>query len=152
MKFWILFQNRIIQNNLLILKIQFYEWHYWQLEFRGVGCTKQSQVSQLAIALASCTLFEIDVWHENSVLTWPEEQDQRGCGGSSTSSNWILMSCQPCWVTSGQSNPGHKQVHISKLFSYICVYQPSVKSVYKTNHFANIKHTYTNIRHKFLKS
>ena len=58
---------------------------------------------------------------------------------NSSSSNWILMSCQPHRVTSG-----HKQIHISKLFSHI--YQPSVKSVYKTNHFANIKqniHTQT---------
>ena len=69
---------------------------------------------------------------------------------SSSSSNWILMSCQPHRVTSGQSNSGHKQMHISKLFSHI--YQPSVKSIYKTNHFTNIKHTYKNIRHKFLKS
>ena len=38
--------------------------------------------------------------------------------------NWILMSCQPSVI--------------------------SVKSIYKTNHFANIKHTYTNITHKFL--
>ena len=53
------------------------------------------------------------------------------------------MSCQPYRVTSGQSNSGHKQILISKLFSHI--YQPSVKSIYKTNHFANIKHTYTNI-------
>ena len=45
------------------------------------------------------------------------------------------MFCQPHRVTSGQSNSGHKQIHISKLFSHI--YQPSVKSVYKTNHFAN---------------
>ena len=27
------------------------------------------------------------------------------------SSNWILMSCQPHRVTSGQSNSGHKQIH-----------------------------------------
>ena len=60
-------------------------------------------------------------------------------GSSSSSSNRILMSCQPLRVTSGQSNSGHKQIHNSKLFSHI--YQPSVKSVYKTNHFANIKHT-----------
>ena len=38
-------------------------------------------------------------------------------GGSS--SNWILMSCQPQRVTSWQSNSGHKQIHISKLFSRI---------------------------------
>ncbi len=62
---------------------------------------------------------------------------------SSSSSNWILMSFHPHRFTSG-----HRQ--ISKLFSHI--YQPSVKSVYKTNHFTNIKHTYTNIRHKFSKS
>ena len=54
--------------------------------------------------------------------------------------NWILMSCQPHRVTSGQSNSGHKQMHISKLFSYIYIfYKPFVKSVHKTNHFANIK-------------
>ena len=47
------------------------------------------------------------------------------------------MSCQRHRVTSGQSNSGHKQMHISKLFSYI--YNPFVKSVHKTNHFANIK-------------
>ena len=72
-------------------------------------------------------------------------------GSSSSSSNRILMSCQPHRVTSGQSNSGHKQIHISKLFSHM--YQPSVnvKSVYKTNHFVNIKHIYTNIRHKFSK-
>ena len=58
----------------------------------------------------------------------------------SCSSNWILMSCLPCRVTSGQSNSGHKQIHISKLFSHI--YQPSVKSIYKTDHFTNIKHTW----------
>ena len=67
-----------------------------------------------------------------------------------SSSNWILMSCQLHRVTSGQSNSGHKQIHISKLFSHI--YQLSVKSVYKTSHFTDIKHTYANIRHKFSKS
>jgi len=67
----------------------------------------------------------------------------RKCTRQKSSSNWILMSCQPHRVTSGQSNSGHKQIHSSKLFSHI--YQPSVKSIYKTNHFANIKHTYTNI-------
>ena len=53
-------------------------------------------------------------------------------------SNWILMSCQPHWVTSGQSNSGHKHMHISKLFSYIYIYKPFVKSIHKTNHFTNI--------------
>ena len=57
---------------------------------------------------------------------------------SSSSSNWIWMSCQPHRVASGQSNSGHKQIHISKLFSHI--YQPSAKSIYKTNHFTNITH------------
>ena len=47
------------------------------------------------------------------------------------------MSCQPHRVTSGQSDSGHKQMHISKLFSY--VYKSFVKSVHKTNHFANLK-------------
>ena len=71
-------------------------------------------------------------------------------GGSSSSSNWILMSCQPHRVTSGQSNSGHKQTHTSKLFPHI--HQPSAKSIYNTNHFANTKHTSTNIIHNFLKS
>ena len=35
-----------------------------------------------------------------------------------SSSNWILMSCQPHRVTPGKSNSGHKQIHISKLFSH----------------------------------
>ena len=43
---------------------------------------------------------------------------------TSSSSNWILMSCQPRRVTSGQSNSGHKQIHISKLFSYIYQVSP----------------------------
>ena len=38
-----------------------------------------------------------------------------------SSSNWILMSCQPHRVTSGQSASGHKQIHISKLFSHIYI-------------------------------
>ena len=53
----------------------------------------------------------------------------------SSNSKWILMSCQPQGhprVTSGQLNSDHKQIHISKLFSHI--HQPSVKSIYKTNH------------------
>ena len=62
-----------------------------------------------------------------------------GSGDSSSrSSNRILMSCQPHRVTSGQSNSGHKQIHVSKLFSH--TYQPSVKSIYTINHFTNIKH------------
>ena len=35
-------------------------------------------------------------------------------GSSSSSSNWIWMSWQPHRVTSGQSNSGHKKIHISK--------------------------------------
>ena len=70
---------------------------------------------------------------------------------NSSSSNWILVSCQPHRVTSGQSNWGHKQIHTSKLL-FSRTYQPSVKSVYKTNHFANMKQTHTNIRYKFSKS
>ena len=38
-----------------------------------------------------------------------------------SSSNWILPSCQPHRVTSGQSNSGHKQIHIFKLFSHIYI-------------------------------
>ena len=52
---------------------------------------------------------------------------------SSNSSNWIVMSCQPHRVTSGQSNSSHKLIHISKFFSSIIyIYQPSVKSIYNT--------------------
>ena len=46
-------------------------------------------------------------------------------------SNWIVMSFQPHRVTSGQSNSGHKQMHISKLFS--CIHKAFVKSVHKTS-------------------
>ena len=49
--------------------------------------------------------------------------------GSSSSSNWILMSCQPHRVTSGQSISGHKQIHISKLFSYIYINRLSSQSI-----------------------
>ena len=78
---------------------------------------------------------------------------------SSSSSNLILMSCQPHRVTSGQSNSGHSKctflnsshIYINPLSSQ-STKSISVKSIYKINHFANIKHTYTNIRHKFSKS
>ena len=56
-------------------------------------------------------------------------------------SNWILMSRQLHRVTSGQSNLGHKQMHISKLFSYICInHNPQNQSLRKLN----IKRVYTN--------
>ena len=51
-----------------------------------------------------------------------EEEEEK-----SSSSNWILVSYQPHRVTSGQSDSGHKQIYVSKLFLHI--YQPSVKSV-----------------------
>ena len=46
------------------------------------------------------------------------------------------MSCQPHRVTSGQSNSGHKQTHISKLFSYnyistVCQVNPQNQSLRK---------------------
>ena len=59
----------------------------------------------------------------------------RDAGAKRSSSSRILMSHQPHRITSGQS--GHKQIHISKL---LYIYQPSVKSINKANHFANIKH------------
>ena len=65
-----------------------------------------------------------------------KKQQQKTTHGSS--SNWILMS-QPHRVTSGQSNSGHKQINISKLFSHM--YQPSAKSIY-TSQIRNI-HTQT---------
>ena len=82
---------------------------------------------------------------------------------TSSSCNWILMSCQPHRVTSGQSNSGHKQRNISKLFSHIYIstlcqvnlqnqsLHKHKKSIYKTNHFTGIKHTYTNMRNNFLR-
>ena len=50
---------------------------------------------------------------------------------SSSSSNWILMSCQPHRVTTGQSNSGHKQMHISTLFSHICQVSLQNQSLHK---------------------
>ena len=87
-----------------------------------------------------------DRLHRALFLCMCQNKNNMGtCGkrdwNESSSSNWILMSCQPHRVTSGQSNSGHKQIHISKRFPHI--YQPSVKSIYKTNHFTNIKHTHT---------
>ena len=72
--------------------------------------------------------------------TREREREERESYTHSSSSNWTLMSCQPHRVTSGQSNSGHKQINISKLFSHM--YQPSVKSVYKTNHFTNKMYIY----------
>ena len=66
----------------------------------------------------------------------PKPYSQNGL--CSSSSNWILMSCQPHRVTSGQSNSGHKQIHISKLFSH--TYQLSVKSV-QNQSLCKHKHT-----------
>ena len=37
-----------------------------------------------------------------------------------SNSNWILMSCQPHMVTSGQSNSGHKQITFLNS-SHICI-------------------------------
>ena len=51
------------------------------------------------------------------------------------------MSFQTHRVTLEKSNSGHKQMHISKLFSYIYIHKSFVSSIHKTNHFANIKHT-----------
>ena len=62
---------------------------------------------------------------------------------SSSSNNWILMSCQPHRVTSGQSNSGHKQIHISKLFSHIFI--NPLSSIYKNQSLCKHK-TYI---HKF---
>ena len=67
---------------------------------------------------------------------------------SSNSSNWILMSCQPQRVTSGQSNSGHKQIHISKFFSHIDI--STLCQVNLQNQSLRKHKTY--IRHKFSKS
>ena len=61
-------------------------------------------------------------------------------------SNWILTSCQPLRVTSGQSNC-HKQTHASKPLIYI--YKPFLKSVHKTYPYTNTKqnmHKHTKFR------
>ena len=63
----------------------------------------------------------------------------------SSSSNWILISCQPHRVTSGQSNSGHKQIHISELFSHINpLSSQSTKPPHKeSNYFSKIlQHNY----------
>ena len=58
--------------------------------------------------------------------------------------NWILMSCQTHWVTSGQSNLGHKQMHISELILIrtLCQVNPQNQSLckYKTKHTCIHKH------------
>ena len=64
-----------------------------------------------------------------------KEERARGEREGGSSSSWILTSCQPQRGTSGLTNSSHithKQIHVSKLFSHV-IYQPSVKSVYKTN-------------------
>ena len=66
----------------------------------------------------------------------------------SSSNNWILMSCQLYRVTSGQSNSGHKQIRISKLFShnYICLSSQSTKPVTSQTQNINIQTSDTNFR------
>ena len=50
-----------------------------------------------------------------------KQRHTRPSHADSSSSYWILTSCQPHRVTPGQSNSGHKQIHISKLFSHIYI-------------------------------
>ena len=66
---------------------------------------------------------------------------------SSSSSNWILMSCQPQRVTSGQSNSSRSKYTFLNS-SHIHINLLSSQST-KTDHFTNMKHTCTNIRHEF---
>ena len=65
---------------------------------------------------------------------WIRERESSG-------SNWILMSCQPHRVTSGQSNSGHKQIHISKLFSHyistLCQVNLQNQSLHKHKTYIN---------------
>ena len=68
------------------------------------------------------------------------------CVCASLVSNWILTSCQPHRVTGGRSKC-HKQMHISKFFSYT---QVSPQNQFLNEH--KRKHTNTNIKHKFSKS
>ena len=77
-------------------------------------------IMKLPPSLPKTTTVDCSYCNNSSVGEFLEQIDFR------SSSNWILR------VTSGQSNSGHKQIHISKVFSHM--YQPSVKSIYKTNH------------------
>ena len=58
----------------------------------------------------------------------------------SSSSNWILMSCQPHRVTSGQSNSGHKQIHINS--SHVYIYMNPLSSQFTKPITSQTNHTY----------
>ena len=77
-----------------------------------------------------------------------ERFEQYVYGNGQIASNWILTSCQPHWVISGQSNSViSKLMHIPKLFSLlICNYTDHLSSQYpkpieipKTNRYTTIK-------------
>ena len=72
---------------------------------------------------------------------------------SSSSSNWILMSCQPHRITSGQSNSGHKQIHISTLLTYISTLcQVSLQNQSLRKHKTYIHKHQTQIFEEFVSS
>ena len=129
---------------------------FWRIFFIPLFLSGiELEIFQSQVCRSTCEPFPLPFmfpfsWVTNYSRVWSKGARRQYLECCSSSSNQISMSCQPHRVTSGQSNLGHKQIHISKLFSHI--YQPSVKSIYKTNYFTNIKHTYTNIRHKFSKS
>ena len=55
-------------------------------------------------------------------------------GSSSSNNKWILVSCQAHRDTSRQSISGHKQIHISKLFSHIYINPLSSQSTKLRKH------------------
>ena len=109
-------------------------------------CWHKTFVATKMILVAAPTIDKsVQLGEEKETTTTKQTQKRgvtwRGCVCEERIYNSCLNVRQPHRVTSGQSNSGHKQIHISKLFSHI--YQPSVKSIHKTNHFADIKHAYT---------
>ena len=67
-----------------------------------------------------------------------------------SSGNWILVSCQRDRVTSRQSNSGHKQTHIFKLFSLylsaLCQVSLHNQSLRKHKTYTNTQTSDTNFR------
>ena len=92
-------------------------------EWKKYGSTCYFTLMSEKMMAAFTTLhWWVKKWWQHLLLYTDEWND-------GSSSNWILMSCQPHRVTSGQSNSGHKQIHISKLFSHIYVSSQSTKPV-----------------------
>ena len=124
-------------NNQIVLQVHHFEGfskmrykkasvthpkHVTRAQEQGIMLYKSNNNNNLSktVSHEQFSLFEADriesEWNERE-----KEKREKREQGSSSSSGWILMSCQLHRVTSGQSNSGHKQIHSSKLFSYIYI-------------------------------